>query len=102
MNGWGDEAMRRVSQVRVLKDYCLALTFDDGIRGVVDLSALVGRGVFALWQEYGAFERVRIGSSGELVWEDRIDLCPDSLYLKVTGKQPEEVFPALRSETVHA
>ncbi len=43
-----------------------------------------------------AFNQVRIGSSGELVWDDRIDLCPDALYLKVTGKKPEDIFPALR------
>jgi len=63
--------------------------------GVVDLSDLVGKGVFALWSDHHAFEQVRIGSFGELAWGDQIDLCPDSLYLKVTGKNPEEVFPAL-------
>ena len=94
--------MRKVSTVKVLQDYRLDLTFDDGVCGVVDLSDLVGREVFALWCDYRVFEQVRIGSFGELVWDDKIDLCPDSLYLKATGKQPEDVFPALRHETAHA
>jgi hypothetical protein len=34
--------------------------------------------------------------AGELGWGDQIDLCPDALYLKVTGKTPEDLFPALR------
>jgi hypothetical protein len=55
-----------------------------------------------MWRDYHTFERVRIGSSGELVWDEQVDLCPDALYLKVTGKKPEELFPALRGEPSHA
>ena len=94
--------MRKISKVKVLQGYRLKLAFDDGVSGVVDLSDLVGKGVFALWRDRHIFEQVRIGSFGELVWDDKIDLCPDSLYLKATGKQPEDVFPALRHETAHA
>jgi hypothetical protein len=94
--------MRRVKNVKVLGDYRLELAFDDGARGIVDLSDLVGKGVFALWRDRAAFARVRIGTSGELVWDDQVDLCPDALYLKVTGKRLEDVYPALRREPSHA
>jgi hypothetical protein len=57
---------------------------------------LVGKGVFALWNDYGEFCKVQIGSSGELVWGDQLDLCPDALYMKITGERPEETFPGLR------
>lgn len=80
----------------------LELEFDDGISGTVDLSEAVGKGVFALWRDPLAFDQVRIGSSRERVWADRIDLCPDALYLKVTGKKPEDIFPALRDQPTHA
>ena len=88
--------------VSVLESYRLELAFDDGIHGIVDLSDLAGRGVFALWLDRSAFEEVRIGSSGELAWGDKIDLCPDSLYLRMTGKNPQDLFPSLRREQVHA
>jgi hypothetical protein len=94
--------MRKIIKAKVLKNYSLELTFDDGFSGAVDLSELVGKGVFALWQDRRAFENVRIGPSGELVWGDQVDLCPDSLYLKATGKKPEDLFPSLRSEPAHA
>ena len=94
--------MNRIAKVEPLQDYRLDVSFVDGTRGVVDLSDLAGRGVFALWNDYAEFRKVRIGDAGELVWSDKIDLCPDSLYLKVTGKRPEEVFPALQHEPVHA
>ena len=94
--------MRKISEVKVLQGYRLELVFDDGARGVVDLSGLVGKGVFAMWCNRRIFEQVRIGSFGELIWGDQIDLCPDALYLKATGKRPEDVFPALRCESAPA
>jgi hypothetical protein len=87
--------MHKVSNVTVLPGYRLALVFSDGTRGTVDVSDLVGRGVFSLWSDPGAFAAVRIGQAGELCWDDQVDLCPDALFLRVTGRKPEEVFPAL-------
>jgi hypothetical protein len=98
----GNKTMVRITRVKVLERYRLEVAFDDGACGVVDLSELVGKGVFALWRDPHVFEQVRIGSFGELVWGDKIDLCPDSLYLKVTAKKPEDVFPALRCEFLYA
>ena len=94
--------MCKIVKVKALQGYRLELEFDDRTAGTVDLSDLAGKGVFAQWRDRGAFEQVRIGSSGELAWGDWIDLCPDALYLKVTGKRPEDVFPALRREPAHA
>ena len=94
--------MNRISKVKVLPGYRLHLEFDDGVSGTVDLSENVGKGVFALWRDPLFFEQVAIGSAGELVWGDKIDLCPDALYLKVTGKKPDDLFPALRNLPGHA
>jgi hypothetical protein len=94
--------MVKITNVAVLKNYRLELAFNDGTRGVVDLSDLVGKGVFSLWQDPHIFEQVQIGPFGELVWLDKIDICPDAVYLKVTGKKPEDVFPALHRESIYA
>ncbi len=94
--------MRKIAKVKTLQGYRLELEFDDGVSGTVDLSDLVGKGVFALWRDRRAFEQVQVGPSGELAWGDQIDLCPDALYLKVTGKKPEDLFPALRKQPTHA
>ncbi len=55
--------MRKISKVKVLPEYRLELEFDDGVSGTVDLSENVGKGVFGLWRDPLAFERVRIGSN---------------------------------------
>ena len=94
--------MHKVTRVKVLPDYRLELVFDDGETGVVSLAHLAGNGVFAAWTDYAVFRQVRIGESGELVWNDQIDLCPDALYLKATHQRPEEVFPVLKRESACA
>jgi hypothetical protein len=42
---------------------------------------------------------VHLGDHREIKWNDEIELCADSLYLKLTGKSPQELFPKLREKT---
>ncbi len=88
--------MPTAKQVKPLKDYRLWIRFSDGIEGIADLSDFAGKGVFAAWNDYREFEKVHIGSSGEIAWSDTIDMDPDAIYLKITGKKPEDLFPKLR------
>lgn len=90
--------MKRIVECHVLPDHRLDLVFDDGVRGVVDLSDLVGQGVFACWRDPDVFARVHIGSSGEIAWSEQLDLCPDALYLQATGKTPADLFPSLAAD----
>ena len=94
--------MYRITNVKVLEGYNIRLKYADGVEGTVNLSRLVGKGVFSLWNNYDEFKKVSIGSSGELLWGSEVDLCPDSLYLEITGKKPEEIFPNLKREIIHA
>ena len=43
--------------------------------------------------------KVKIGETGELIWSEQVDLCPDALYLRLTGKKPEDIFPSLKHTT---
>ena len=95
-----EEKKPEVVEVRPLENYHLWVKYSDGTEGVVDLSGLVGKGVFALWKDYRAFQAVHIGSGGEIAWSEEIDLCPDAIYLRVTGKHPEDLFPNLRELTI--
>ncbi len=84
------------------KEFKLFLRYDDGVAGVVDLSRLAGRGVFTSWLEPGMFERVRLSEAGAPEWPGEIDLCPEALYLELTGQAPEDIFPVLRRPATHA
>ena len=94
--------MFRVVEVKPLPEFKLRLRYSDGVEGVVDLSRLAGKGVFRIWDRVGGFEKVAIGSGGEVRWGDDADLCPDALYMEITGKSPEEVFPNLKKAGANA
>ena len=94
--------MPKVVELRPRTSFRLWLRYDDGVEGEVDLSHLAGRGVFRAWDEPGAFESVRVGPSGQVAWNAGLELCPDALYLKLTGKTPEQVFPGLKKAGVNA
>lgn len=89
-------------EVKPLSDYRIWIRFSDRVEGEVDLSHLAGRGVFAPWEDPGVFQQVHIGPGGEIAWSEEMELCPDSLYLKLTGKTPEDIFPNLARAAVGA
>jgi hypothetical protein len=91
-----------IIQAKPLPDYRLELRFDNGESGVVDLSEFVGRGVCAAWAQPGVFEQVTVTGEGAVEWPGEIDFCPDALYLRMTGKKPEDLFPTLRNRLSHA
>lgn len=72
--------MVRPVEVRAVARYRIWPRYEDGTEGEVDLSHLAGKGVVASWEQEGVFA-----------------LCPGALYLKLTGKRPEDVFTGLRA-----
>jgi hypothetical protein len=69
-----EENIPVLKEVKPLKNFCLQIKFSDGVEGIVDLSEFAGSGVFALWNDYSQFEKATIGSSGELVWNEDVDM----------------------------
>ena len=91
--------MIKIVAFEVLDNYRVRLRFDDGVEGEAEFSAHVGNGVFAAWTDYGFFRQASIGERGRtLTWPGELDFCADALWLQVTGKQPEDLFPNLRKE----
>ena len=74
----------------------LYLEYDDGVAGEIDLSHLVGKGVFQLWDEPEHFDAVSVGPHGEIRWTDDVEICADAAYLELTGRTAEDLFPKLK------
>jgi len=79
--------MERVVSVKSLGVHRIWVRFTDGFQGEVDLSHLAGRGVFRAWDVPGVFDQVFVDPIARTVaWPGGIDLCPDVLYARMTGK----------------
>jgi hypothetical protein len=96
--GWGEEDIT-VAEVEPRDGYRIWLRYTNGASGEVDLSHLAGNGVFKAWYDRDFFERIYISESGAVSWEGDIDLDPYQLYMDITGKTLEDIFPRLRART---
>ena len=78
------------------------LRYQDGVMGEIDLSHLVGRGVFEAWNDCACFESVRIAPRRGIVRGEDIGLCPDALYMRLSGKAVKDVMPRTRALDTNA
>ena len=73
--------MHHVVEVEPREDYQIWIRFADGLEGDVDLSDLVGNGVFAAWNDPAEFRKVFIDPETHTVaWPGGIDLAPEALH----------------------
>jgi hypothetical protein len=69
-------------------NYRVWIRFDDGLEGEVDLSNLVGQGVFEAWKSVDFFNQVHIDPKTDtLSWDDEIDLDPYVLREKISKQK---------------
>lgn len=88
--------MIRPVSVRALPGHRIWLRYDDGVEGEVDLSDIAGKGVFAAWSDPAVFDAVRLGAHGAIEWPGDLDLCPDAMYLRLTGRSVDALKSAAR------
>jgi hypothetical protein len=76
-----------VVDARPLPRHRVWLRFSDGVTGEVDLSHLVGRGLFARLHQPGEFERLSVDrEAGTIVWPGGLDVAPDALYERIVSR----------------
>jgi len=69
-------------------NYCVWIRFNDGLEGVVDLSHLVGKGVFKAWESLEFFNQVKVDPKTDtLSWDEDIDLDPYVLRDQISPKK---------------
>jgi hypothetical protein len=74
-----------VVEVEARPHFRIWVRFEDGLQGEVDLSELVGKGVFRRWRDDPEeFSQARVDpESGTVVWPGGLDVAPDRLYADV-------------------
>jgi hypothetical protein len=75
-------------------NYVLWVRFDDGIEGEVNLSDLVGQGVFQAWESEEFWKSVKVDPESDTVcWGEEIDLDPYALKQDVLDSQKSRSPP---------
>lgn len=86
--------MKRPTKVEAIGEYKIRLSYADGKQGVLDLSNLVGQGVFSSLKDKGNFQKVYLGSHGQIAWSEEMEICPDAATLEIAGQVQREMAHA--------
>ena len=71
----------RIKEVYPLEDYQLSLVFNNGEQKIFDVKPYLNKGIFSELKNPELFKSVR-PFLGSIIWDNEIDLCPDTLYLE--------------------
>jgi hypothetical protein len=72
--------MPRTISVQPLQGYRLAVRFDDGTEGVIEMQDRLFGPVFEPLQDLTVFSQVAVDEFGAIAWPNGADLAPDALY----------------------
>jgi hypothetical protein len=78
--------MPRIANISALAGYRLAVEFEDGVAGTVDLESELFGPVFTPLRDEAIFVQVSLDEFGAPCWPTGADLAPDAIYAKLTGK----------------
>jgi len=73
--------MIKVTGVKPLEDYHLALTFNTGETRVFDVRPYLNKGIFTELRDPSYFRSVRL-AFGSIAWPNEQDFGPESLYVE--------------------
>ncbi len=84
--------MKKITQVRVLAERKLELTFSDGKTIQVDFSSKIEPNtVTAPLADVDFFNRVKVAQAGRAIeWPGEIDFCADALWIE--GSKEENLY----------
>jgi tRNA U34 5-methylaminomethyl-2-thiouridine-forming methyltransferase MnmC len=72
--------MPRIISVRPLQDYRLAVRFDDGPEGIIDMRDRLFGPAFEPLKDPAVFQQVFVDEFGAVAWPNGADLAPDALH----------------------
>ena len=78
--------MYRVKKVEALAGFRLAVEFEDGVSGIVDLSGELFGEMFEPLRDEAYFRRVGLDEFGVICWPNGADLAPDALHQELAAK----------------
>lgn len=92
-----ENGQKKIVSIKTHDNYTMDITFDDGVVKRKDFTNIIETGVFTVLKDIKKFHEAFIDDRGNLAWDidstldsdthwnNRIDLCKDSLYIYSEG-----------------
>lgn len=81
----------KVCDVTYVGEYKIALTFEDGVTGSIDLADLVNDGIFQVLKDKTRFAKI-YATDYSIAWSEELEIDAASLYAELSGKSPQDFF----------
>ena len=79
-----------VTNAKYLKDYTVEVSFNDGRKGIADLSSALKGKIFKPLREKSEFSTFTVDEELEtIVWPNGADLAPEYIYFQAFKSEPE-------------
>ncbi|MCX6160910.1 MAG: DUF2442 domain-containing protein [Ignavibacteriae bacterium] len=76
------QKINKIIQAIPAENYKIEITFDDGLIKIVDFKNKIIKGIAKELENTDLFMSVKIGSGGELYWDNGYDFCPVALRME--------------------
>jgi hypothetical protein len=76
-----------ITEARYLDNYRIEVVFNDGKKGVADLSEILTGAVFEHLKNIDAFTKFHVDYT--IIWENGADLAPEYIYFQAFKNEPE-------------
>jgi hypothetical protein len=71
----------RVKSVEPTKDYLLKIVFNNDEKKLFDIKPYLDFGLFSELKDLALFQTAK-AELGTVIWNNGLDICPDTLYLE--------------------
>lgn len=78
--------MKRMTKISPLPGHRLAVEFEDGVSGTIDLEGELFGPMFEPLRDETLFGQVRLDEFGAPCWPNGADIAPDAIYAELTGQ----------------
>ena len=81
----------KIESVKYISGFTLHVKFLDGVEGDIELSDLVGKGIFKLLQSQELFAKA-YNTGYSIAWSSELEIDSDTIYMEISGKSIDELL----------
>jgi hypothetical protein len=78
---------------KVIPEYKLLVTFDDGVYGIIDLKDFIENGIFSVLQDKQLFNKAYT-TGYSIAWSEELEIDAITIYAEILNKKPENILSA--------
>lgn len=81
----------KITDIAVVPEYKLKVSFDDGVSGVIDLKDFTENGIFSVLKDKQLFNKVySVGYA--VAWSDELEIDAVTIYAEIINKDPKDIL----------